>query len=62
MESMSSDMRAWVEDVAVEFGFRRLAVEPLEAGDDPNELCRFRVLGVVYLVEDGAISVESQER
>lgn len=62
MESMSSDMRAWVEDVAVEFGFRRPAVEPLEAGDDPNELCRFRVLGVVYLVEGGAISVESQER
>ena len=40
------------------FGFREYLVRPLEAdGEDVSRRCKFRVCGVTYLVEDGALSV-----
>lgn len=59
---MESALGEWVRDTAVEFGFKRGWVKPLEIGADPWEFCKFEVLGITYEVHDCALSIVKQDR
>lgn len=45
---------AWAEDVAVDFGFRRDAVEVVAADEeDPNAFLRFSACGNTFVIANG---------